>query len=127
MNKLPGKIDGRLITKEFFPNSVGRERTINMGECYMWAYIAYKLYSNVDLWTNEGHAFPCQQGKFFDSESPDGVDELTCLTTNRYVDDPEESVKQSEKEFVDYWNTHGRYRFRNVKELDEKVEAYLKR
>lgn len=129
MRKLPGKIDGRLITKEFFPYAVGNEGDINCGNCYRWAYIAYKLYEGVELWSNESHAFPYQRGRFFDSESPKGEKSLEDLVCNAYTGKTEEDSWQHESidSFIEYWDDNGLYNFQDVKELDREIRNFWRR
>lgn len=83
MRKLPGKINGDMITKFFFPDKVGSEDDINCGDCMVWAYIAFKLYKGVELWDCQCHAFVKQDGKFFDSESPNGIKNYRGLKCNK--------------------------------------------
>lgn len=126
MRKLKGKINGRLITREFFPEYVGKEGDINCGDCYRWAYIAYKLYSNVSLYSNEVHAFPCQKDLYFDSESPDGVEEIHQLECNLMWDyDESNSYIQVLEDFVDYWQENGN--FHDQLEVDKQIAEYWKR
>jgi len=82
MRKLSGTIDGDLITRNFFPEYVGHEKGINSGNCFNWAYVAYRLYKNVQLWQNSAHAFVKQNGKFYDSESPFGTNHYANLGCN---------------------------------------------
>ena len=128
MHKLPGKIDGELITREFFPQYLGREGDINCGHCYRWAYIAYKLYDGVELISNEGHAFPYQRGRYFDSESPRGERKLEHLNCNAFSNrDDEDCFPQDAEEFVDYWARNCRYGFKDVGELDKKIHNFWRR
>ena len=72
MKKLKGSLNVRFINRHFFPNEP--VEIINQGECFLWAYLAYRLYSNVELWDMESHAFVRSKktGRFYDSESPRG-------------------------------------------------------
>jgi hypothetical protein len=115
MRKLKGKINGRMITRRFFPEFVGMEGEINCGDCYRWAYIAYKLYKDVELWTNKHHAFPLQGNLFFDSESPDGVDDAQDLVCNCMCGLTEEdSFSLTVKKFENYWAKNGSFVDREV-------------
>jgi hypothetical protein len=75
MKKLKGSLNVRFINRHFFPNQP--EFTINEGECFLWAYLAYRLYKDVELWDMGSHAFVRSKktGKFYDSERPKGVDD----------------------------------------------------
>jgi hypothetical protein len=126
MRKLPGKIDGRLITKEFFPYAVGNEGDINCGNCYRWAYIAYKLYEGVELWSNDAHAFPYQRGRFFDSESPKGEKSLEDLVCNEMCGlGVGDSCAQDVDEFEEFWADNGS--FDDRKELDRQIRNFWRR
>jgi hypothetical protein len=100
MDKLFGSIDGEMITHEFFLNC--SEKEINCGDCMIWAYIAYHLYKNVKLWSNHAHAFVEQNGKFYDSESPQGIkrwQNLDCNSRCKIVHAQELSLK----DFKNFW------------------------
>lgn len=133
MPKLSGEIDGELITREFFPDYVGKEDDINCGNCYRWAYIAYLLYEGVDLysvdsWYGKFHAFPYQRGRFFDSESPSGEDSLEDLRCNRICEVVEEDcVVHDEKEFIEFWNRYGRYKFADAPDIRNQVRNFWRR
>lgn len=73
MRRLPGPVDVDLINKTFFPQDIPSD--INKGRCFLWAYIAYRLYDGLQLCDMGAHAFVCVRGKrhFYDSEAPDGV------------------------------------------------------
>jgi hypothetical protein len=118
-------IDGRLITREFFPEYLGREELINNGRCYKWAYIAARLYSDVMIWSNMSHAFVEIDGLFYDAESPNGVLELESLNCNhRRGIDRDDSWVQTLEELVEYWEDHGKTGFDNVDELEKKIEYF---
>ena len=76
MKKLNGPLDVHFINDTFFPE-YRDVSVINMGECFLWAYIAYRLYKNVELWDMGAHAFVRSKvdGKFYDSERPQGEEE----------------------------------------------------
>lgn len=48
---------------------------INQGRCFLWAYLAYRLYSNIQLWDIGAHAFvrSKKNKRFYDAEHPKGV------------------------------------------------------
>ena len=128
MKKLNGPLNGKLITEEFFPSCVGAEATINQGHCMFWAFVAYKLYSDVELWSNEDHAFVKYNGKFYDSETPKGVDrwqELPCNSRGLAYGQIEKSRMQRLDRFKSYWLEHGRYGAIVWDRFDEQVKDYL--
>ncbi len=73
MKKLEGPLDVKFINQNFFPEYKDVS-VINQGECFLWAYIAFRLYKNVELWDMGAHAFVRNKldGKFYDSERPQG-------------------------------------------------------
>lgn len=76
MKKLAGPIDVKFINRTFFPEYLD-VAVINQGECFLWAYLAYRLYKNVELWDMGSHAFVRDRvtGKFYDSEKPNGEED----------------------------------------------------
>lgn len=129
MKRLTGPLNVKLITEEFFPSYVGAEAIINEGQCMFWSYIAYKLYSGVELWSNEDHAFVKYNGKFYDSETPKGVDrwqELPCNSRGLAYGQIEKSHMQRLDRFKSYWLRHGRYGTMVWDRFDEHVQDYLK-
>jgi hypothetical protein len=73
MKKLDGPLDVAFINRTFF-SDYKDVKIINEGECFLWAYHAYRLYKDVELWDMETHAFVRSKstGKFYDSEKPEG-------------------------------------------------------
>lgn len=69
----PARFDANFITENFYPD--WEPYLINCGSCYDWAYIAVKLFHEVDikLWTNRDHSFIRIGRRFYDSESPSGL------------------------------------------------------
>jgi hypothetical protein len=72
MKKL-SPLNARFITETFFPQYKDKPQVINYGQCFQWAYIAFHLFEDVELWDTHTHAFIKYKGKFYDSERPDGV------------------------------------------------------
>lgn len=73
MKKLNGPLDVGFINRTFFSDYYDVS-VINQGECFRWAYIAYRLYNDVELWDIPSHAFVRSKttGLYYDSETPDG-------------------------------------------------------
>ena len=67
------KFEPALVTKEFFPNDVKVPKRINYGKCFLWAYAAHKIFQGAELWDMPSHAFVRYRGKFYDSETLNGV------------------------------------------------------
>lgn len=83
---------------------------INDGLCYYWAYVAYKLFGGslitVDSWG--GHAFIKVNDLYYDSETPDGVEDWSKLPFFVFYDVSEEDArKQKPKAFARHWGSCG--------------------
>lgn len=92
---------------------------INWGQCFHWAYIAYKLFDNVELWSSQYHAFIKFGNRYFDSEHLNGIKNWKKIRTiKEYYGS---AVRHSEKQFKLYW---GQYNIINWGELDSKVNFY---
>jgi 3'-phosphoadenosine 5'-phosphosulfate sulfotransferase (PAPS reductase)/FAD synthetase len=83
MKKLAGPLDVDFINRTFWPEYQDVS-VINEGECFIWAYIAYHLYEDVELWSFGNHAFVKYHGKFYDSERPNGEDEWEDLPATNF-------------------------------------------
>jgi len=85
MKKLHGPLNVDFINKTFF-KEYKDVAVINQGECFLWAYIAYRLYKNVELWDMECHAFVRDKvtGKFYDSERPLGEENWKDLPATNF-------------------------------------------
>lgn len=104
MKKLQ-QFSAQLITQEFFPQYLDKPQTINWGQCFQWAYLAFLLFEDVELWDTHTHSFIKYKGKFYDSERPNGVlkwRELPAADCRcKYCSTP---VKHTECEFKKQWN-----------------------
>jgi hypothetical protein len=85
MKKLDGPLDVGFINRTFFSEHTN-VATINKGECFLWAYLAYRLYKNVELWDMGAHAFVRDKvtGKFYDSERPQGEEDWKDLPATNF-------------------------------------------
>lgn len=74
MRRLSGPLDVKFINKTFFPKDYKRPSLINQGRCFLWAYIAWRLYRNLKLCDMGSHAFVQSKKtkKFYDSQRPKG-------------------------------------------------------
>lgn len=83
---------------------------INEGDCFRWAYVAYLIYGGTlvsfeNKWL--AHAFIKIDGKYYDSESPDGVNDWRELMffkehpTRIRVTLP---IEMEERKFADFWH-----------------------
>jgi hypothetical protein len=72
MRRLNGPIDVEFINRTFFPDVIVKD--INRGRCFLWAYIAYRLYKNLKLRDMGAHAFVYSKDtkKFYDSQKSQG-------------------------------------------------------
>jgi hypothetical protein len=93
--------DASLITEVHFP---GRNpQSINFGECFVWAYLCHQTFYRVELHSTFCHAFVKRDGKYFDSERPDGVlswKELPTIVRERECDP---AIRMSNDTFRHFW------------------------
>lgn len=107
---LPSQFDASFISKVFYPREwkYGLLSSINTGRCYDWAYKAFCLWSDTELWTTERHAWVRCGDKFFDSESPNGVPSVDKIPCNeRYGWDEVEPTAMTVESFKEFWNENG--------------------
>jgi hypothetical protein len=106
----PAKFSANYITKTFFSHIDVEE--INCGDCYNWAYLAYKVFHkcDIELWSTYAwghHAFIKIGNRFYDAESPRGVKNyrnLHCFKDPEYKDFSPNSRKQTLREFKRFWS-----------------------
>ena len=67
------------ITKNYFPKYIKQPAVINNGRCWIWAYLTFKSFKNVELWDTCGHAFIKHEDKFYDAERVNGELDWTNL------------------------------------------------
>jgi hypothetical protein len=97
--------DANLITSTFFKGV--KPSNINCGDCWRWAYYAYRLFPGVELWTNSDHAWIKYNGLYYDSESPNGVECFEDLKCNRFMGSFD-GEKLSLRLFKDFWREENR-------------------
>lgn len=102
MKKL-SKFDPQFITDTFFPQFKGRPNEINYGQCFQWAYLARQLYSGIELWDLKYHAFVKYKGKFYDSETPNGIKDWRKLPIIKLYDTQSGAQKSNELKFKINW------------------------
>lgn len=131
--QLTGPINVGLINREFFPNDLDDLHYINQGRCWLWAYIAFRLYPRVELWTTGVHAFVRFQGKFYDSERPLGEEDHNNLpaNSNRIVCScpscriPGQPLTREQFITDAWWGRHAWGMGINFDELDTRVEKFI--
>ncbi len=113
VKRLNGPVDVEFINETFFPEEKFIE-TVNYGQCFLWAYIAYRIYNNAELHDVDCHAFiRCKaSNKFYDCENPLGVDNWYSLTACKYAWSKYDTKK--------YHSTAGGFR----KEWKESAESF---
>jgi hypothetical protein len=115
----------RIIHTEFFPH-YSHSIEINFGNCFKWAWIAYRLFNKVELWSNYGHAFIAHKDKFFDSETLDGAKYWKTIPTIRrsfgYSKEYRSPKKMGAIEFTSYWSRHNKI---NWIEFNLQIDKYL--
>jgi len=104
-----------LITPTFFAQYQQDPSVINQGRCFIWAYLAFKLFKSVQLWHTPNHAFVKYQKNFYDSQTLQGVSDWAHLPIHQYRQKtfPKYlliAIRLSEKEFHFEWGNQ-LYRF----------------
>lgn len=61
----------KIITKNFFQETKPEE--INNGQCFVWAYLAHRIFRGTQLMSHDSHAFIKYNGRLYDSENLKGV------------------------------------------------------
>jgi hypothetical protein len=74
MNKLK-RFQPELVIQAFPETYRGNPAKINKGQCFRWAFIAYNLFEDVELWSYGIHAFVKVEKKFYDSERLQGEED----------------------------------------------------
>lgn len=124
MTKLE-KFDARFVTKTFFPSF--RAADINTGRCFMWAFLAYKLFQDVELYDTDVHAFVKYNGKFYDSETHKGVKDWRKLPCHKLVKPSIDAQKHSLASYKYRWsNSCSAYVVGRWAELETKAKKVLK-
>ena len=126
MPRLNRPLDVRFINDTFFPEYKDVS-VINEGECFLWAYIAFRLYKGVQLWDISTHAFVHFRGRFYDSERPLGEEDWGDLPAcNWGAGSLYTGRRVSPKEFKHAWRSSAR-RFKVVwKDVRAQVQKVVK-
>ena len=140
MIRIPAKFSGTFITRHFFRNYLENNTLslINSGRCYDWAYMAYRLFPNVKLWTTDYHAWVEAKDRYWDSETYKGVINFMRLRCNISLTYPNKDYPYMHKcmpwddrspiimdvyEFKNFWDQRGSGRRRH---WDSFLETELK-
>ena|ERR1700723_1807 len=127
------KFDPGLITREFFPQHLSHPEDINHGQCFVWSYVGYKLFEDVELWDLQAtwsHAFLYHRGtkKFYDSETLNGVKdwrEFPCSVICLGGKDVKAGERKLSNFFYDWHESKERHDI-SWRALDQKVEKLLR-
>lgn len=125
MKKL-SKFNAQFITDTYFKGWEDPS-VINTGNCFQWAYLAFKTFQYVELWDVSCHAFIRYRGKFYDAERPEGEKDWRDLPACNFG----RGLlwcgrKQSLTNFKKTWNRSCYVRFlREWHELDEWADKIL--
>jgi hypothetical protein len=133
MPRLNAPLDVHFINKTFFPNDVD-VKAINRGRCWLWAYISFRLYQRVELWSFGSHAFVKFNGKFYDAERPLGEEDwrdLPACNFGRGCGCPRcvtaEHVSPKLFKSPEYWGKSARSRHITWAEVREQVNRVITR
>jgi hypothetical protein len=81
-------------------------RRINGGWCYIWAWIVYNILPDVELYIDGPdyiHAWVKYNGRYYDSEVPDGVDRFCDIPCNRRWDNSCNARRMTPEAFFEDW------------------------
>lgn len=104
---LPKRLNPTFLNSTFFSgyHNVG---DINCGRCYDWAYYAYCLYPNVELWSTADHAWVYYDGRHWDAEVIRGRMHFSLLPIHKgiknFIDSP---LQLSAPDFKRLWDRIG--------------------
>lgn len=117
MIRVPHNFNGNFISHHFFPEYRKYLKGINGGRCYDWAYLAYRMFEGVELWTTDYHAWVRvinrdSGSRYFDSETKQGVSNFMLLGCNRRNSYPipwqaQPPVRMEVDSFKKFWDEHG--------------------
>src|SRR5579863_6022582 len=107
MELVPEEFSSDFITRVFYPRcwKSSCPDCINYGECYDWAYYAYCLFPEVQLWHNRNHAWVKTRDRFFDSQYMDGIYPENDISVDRRFSRTLAKHVSSE-ELQTFWNNH---------------------
>lgn len=131
MPRLNGPLDVKLINRSFFPNDID-VREINRGRCFLWAYVAFRLYKRVELWSFGVHAFVKYEGRFYDAESPIGEEDWKDLRACNFGQgcgchhcNNAERVSPKTFKSTEYWGKNACSRNIVWKEVRDNVQKFV--
>ena len=107
------KFQPELVVRAF-PERELRENPnqINKGLCMRWAYMAYLMFENIELWSTCGHAFIKVGNKFYDSETLQGEEDWKDLPACNFgacgCANKGPFVFKKLKSFQRFWNKNSR-------------------
>lgn len=120
MNKLQ-RFQPKLITKHFFPNQSPAQ--INTGECFIWALTAHHVFTGVQLWHHDSHAFIKYNNLFYDSEKiigePDWQDLPAIWSGYRTA------FKMSLPQFKHEWRSQPARFNTNWEQIEKRAKTFL--
>lgn len=129
MKKL-SPFNAQFITETYFPEYQDNPELINQGQCFQWAYLAHQTFAGTELWDLHYHAFIKYKGRFYDSETPNGVKDWRELPIVREYGVPEKrkdwAHKSKELKFKINWG-YSRRKFQlNWKKLHNVAATVVK-
>lgn len=112
---MPLKFINEVFQRYYFNIDVeDHPEVINCGWCYNWAYAAYSLYGGT-LCSTTQHAFVKLNGRYYDAEALEGVEDWRCLPIFKFIVSNTQFdinnfhvVEHSDsKSFWDLWSARG--------------------
>ncbi len=132
MPRLNKPLDVHFINQTFFSKDKD-VREINKGRCFLWAYIAFRLYKRVELWSFGNHAFVKHEGRFYDAERPLGEEDWKDLPATNFGKgcgcyaccQPAHQVSPKQFKTAQYWGKNARNRNIVWAEVRDKVQKVV--
>jgi hypothetical protein len=130
MQPLNKPIDVEFINRTFFIDDLKSIHIINQGRCFVWAYIAAKLYNHIDIWDTPRHAFVRSKldNKYYDAECTSGVVNWKDLRVCNYFSDyySESNIQIDLASYKKRWNRSAEFYDINWDKLNKSINNILK-
>jgi hypothetical protein len=134
MPRLNGPLDVRFINQTFFRSDTD-VKEINKGRCFLWAYIAFRLYKKVELWSFGNHAFVRFDGRFYDAERPLGEEDWKDLPATNLgsgcgcpsCSRPAEHISPKKFKSSEYWGRNARNRRITWADVRDRVQKVVEK
>jgi hypothetical protein len=92
---------------DVFVDVTGTDRDlINYGRCFLYADLAHTLIPEAEIISTYGHCFLKYDGRYYDSDMPDGKDSIYEIE-DHYCTTWDGEVVATDEDALDYWRNNG--------------------